>query len=235
MTDNQVIRFCKYTFEEQLQIIENSFVSSKEKFPQINNDIKNELMSFAEIENNFYDLVKKNVSTVERILNTLIDFRDENNELNRRKITQVKNNYWKVFDSFEVQNDKLIATNFIGIFLNTYYCMLYYEIVKYYQSDIIKMADYILGSLRGSLFDIQTKSITYTKLHKIDDFLDLRKGYGDYFFFQSLYLYGTFGIKKKEILKGFVNKMRNASLSAKREGISEKIDLLPKISMKQYL
>lgn len=232
------MRLANYEFEVQLEIIENSYNYSKKKFPNINTDIEDELKCFAEIENKFKDIKNSNEQILDKILKTLINFKnDNNNELNKRKISQAKNNYWKVFDSFDVilNEDKLVSKKFILIFLNTYYCMLYFKVIKSYEKDILNTAGYILGSLRGTLFDADTKSTVKIKLLKIDEFIDMRNGYENYFFYQSILRFGTMGIEKENILQGFVPKMRNASISAKRETISGNLVKLPNISLEKYL
>lgn len=223
------MRFYKYNFEEQLIIIRNSYEYAEKSFSFIDDDIKMELMSYAEVEYKFDDIRKEVLLIQNKIKDCLVDFN------NNRSIGQAQKNYWSIFKTFDVIEieDKLISEKFILIFQNTYYCMLYFKIIKFYEKDILKSASFILSSLRGSIIEKDRNRVS-VMLHKLDDMISLSKSAENHFFFQSLSRYGTMGMDKNRVLKGFVAKMRKV-LSAKREIISDNINKLPNISMEKYI
>lgn len=224
------MRFYDFNFEEQLTIINNSYEYSKKSFYQIEEDIKIELMSYAEVENKFNDIKNETLGIQDNIKNCLVSFNSN------RSIAQAKKNYWSIFKAFDVIEieEKIISEKFILIFQNTYYCMLYFKTAKLYEDDILKSTGFILSAtIRGSIIE-KDKARVLTMLHKVDDMISLSKSSENHFFYQSLSRYGTMGMDKKKVLQGFVNKMRDV-LSAKRETILVNIEKLPNISMESYL
>lgn len=237
------MNFNNLTKEEQAKVITNSYDIALHNFNFfISEDIKHELLSYADIEPKFNTLKNETINLTNKLNKKLVQIFEESSS---REYSQMKNSNVKIFSSFKIEPKpvKPYSEKMILIFIHTLYQILYFKITKYYEKEIIQSAEIILRALhKGSLFNKDRCVISY-KLKILDNMIALTKRDINYFFFQALLEYGTMGtigfhmsatINKKTILGGFSRKLSNI-FSTKRETIQEQAFKLPKHTVSSYL
>ncbi len=222
------IKFDNLTQKKQVLLINTSYDIAKKYFYLIDDDVVNNLNSYVQLTSNFNEIRKEIVIIMDRIVKELTEFK------NPREYAQGKNNYLKVFSLLAVKeidnitySDKLIL-----IFLGTYFYYIYYENISYNKKEIKKSRKFIEQALKGNLFGESKKAIKID-LEMQKTILDLRKGKEEYFFFKNLSIFGSMGIEKNKLIKGFADKFK--MFSTKRESMDKAFKDIPNFSVDSYM
>lgn len=222
------LKFDNLNQEEQIQLFNTSYDITKKYFYLINDDVKNNLTSYVSVLSKFEEIENEIINIMDRIVEQLTKVK------NPREYAQGKNNYMKVFSLMRIKeiDNVSYSENLIMIFLGTYFYYIYYKNIAYHKKEIEKARIVIEQALKGTLFDKNRKPIIID-LEMQRKILDLRSGKEEYFFLKNLSIYGSMGINKKKLIKGFADKFK--MFSTKRESISNNLDCIPNFSIDKYM